>query len=193
MRSVAVYCGSASGANPAFGRAATALGHQLAEAGCTLVYGGSNAGLMGMVADAALAAGGRVIGVIPDGLFEREVAHLGLTELHVVRSMHERKALMNELAEGFVALPGGIGTLDELVEMYTWNQLGIHRKPCALLNIDGYYDSLLAFLRHAADQGLLQRRQLERLLVAGQVEGLLPLLEAAARAAQPVPADAPRP
>jgi len=193
MRSVAVYCGSASGANPAFGRAATALGHQLAEAGCTLVYGGSNAGLMGMVADAALAAGGRVIGVIPDGLFEREVAHLGLSELRVVRSMHERKALMNELAEGFVALPGGIGTLDELVEMYTWNQLGIHRKPCALLNIDGYYDSLLAFLRHAADQGLLQRRQLERLLVAGQVEGLLPLLEAAARAAQPVPADAPRP
>ncbi len=193
MRSVAVYCGSASGANPAFGRAATTLGRQLAEAGCTLVYGGSNAGLMGMVADAALAAGGRVIGVIPDDLFEREVAHLGLSELRVVRSMHERKALMNDLAEGFVALPGGIGTLDELVEMYTWNQLGIHQKPCALLNIDGYYDSLLAFLRHAADQGLLQRRQLERLLVTGQVEGLLPLLDAAARAAQPVPADAPRP
>lgn len=193
MRSIAVYCGSASGANPAFGRAATALGRLLAEAGCTLVYGGSNAGLMGMVADAALAAGGQVIGVIPDGLFEREVAHLGLSELRVVRSMHERKALMNELAEGFVALPGGIGTLDELVEMYTWNQLGIHRKPCALLNVDGYYDSLLAFLRHAADQGLLQRRQLERLLVAGQVEGLLPLLDAAARAAQPAPANAPRP
>jgi uncharacterized protein (TIGR00730 family) len=193
MRSVAVYCGSASGTNPAFGRAAAELGRQLGQAGCTVVYGGSNAGLMGTVADAALAAGGKVIGVIPDGLFEREVAHLGLSELRVVRSMHERKALMNDLAEGFVALPGGIGTLDELVEMYTWNQLGIHHKPCALLNIDGYYDRLLDFLRHAARQGLLQQRQLERLLVAPDVASLLPRLDAAMQAAQPASAGAPRP
>jgi uncharacterized protein (TIGR00730 family) len=185
MRSVAVYCGSASGANPAYQRAAAELGKQLALAGCTLVYGGSNAGLMGTVADAALAAGGKVIGVIPDGLFEREVAHLGLTELHLVRSMHERKSLMNDLVEGCVALPGGIGTLDELVEMYTWNQLGIHHKPCALLNIEGYYDSLLAFLRHASDQGLLQRRQLDKLLVADSVLDLLPQLDAAMQSAEP--------
>lgn len=193
MRSVAVYCGSAHGTNPAFARAAADLGRYIAESGCNLVYGGSNAGLMGTVADAALAAGGKVIGVIPDGLFEREVAHLGLTELRVVRSMHERKALMNDLAEGFVALPGGIGTLDELVEMYTWNQLGIHHKPCLLLNIDGYYDRLVDFLRHAADQGLLQRRQFERLLVATEVEGLLAVLEQAGRAAQPAAGAAPRP
>jgi uncharacterized protein (TIGR00730 family) len=185
MRSVAVYCGSASGTNPAYQRAAAELGKQLALAGCTVVYGGSNAGLMGTVADAALAAGGKVVGVIPDGLFEREVAHLGLTELHLVRSMHERKSLMNDLVEGCVALPGGIGTLDELIEMYTWNQLGIHHKPCALLNIDGYYDSLLAFLRHAADQGLLQRRQLERLLLADTVAELLPQLDAAMQSAEP--------
>lgn len=185
MRSVAVYCGSASGTNPAYQRAAAELGKQLALAGCTVVYGGSNAGLMGTVADAALAAGGQVVGVIPDGLFEHEVAHLGLTELHLVRSMHERKSLMNDLVEGCVALPGGIGTLDELVEMYTWNQLGIHHKPCALLNIEGYYDSLLAFLRHAADQGLLQRRQLERLLVASTVAELLPQLDAAMQSAEP--------
>jgi uncharacterized protein (TIGR00730 family) len=185
MRSVAVYCGSASGTNPAFQKAAAELGKQLAQAGCTVVYGGSNAGLMGTVADAALAAGGKVIGVIPDGLFEREVAHLGLTELHLVRSMHERKSLMNDLVEGCVALPGGIGTLDELVEMYTWNQLGIHHKPCALLNIEGYYDHLLAFLRHATGQGLLQRRQLERLLVADTVADLLPQLDAAMQAIEP--------
>lgn len=193
MRSVAVYCGSALGSNPAFARVAAELGRHIAEAGATLVYGGSNAGLMGVVADAALAAGGQVIGVIPDGLFEREVAHLGLTELRVVRSMHERKALMNDLAEGFVALPGGIGTLDELVEMYTWNQLGIHHKPCALLNIDGYYDRLVDFLRHAAEQGLLQRRQFERLLVTTEVEGLLAALGQAARAARPAIAGAPQP
>jgi uncharacterized protein (TIGR00730 family) len=185
MRSVAVYCGSASGTNPAYQRAAAELGKQLALAGCTVVYGGSNAGLMGTVADAALAAGGKVVGVIPDGLFEREVAHLGLSELHLVRSMHERKSLMNDLVEGCVALPGGIGTLDELVEMYTWNQLGIHHKPCALLNIEGYYEQLLGFLRHAADQGLLQRRQLERLLVADTVAELLPQLDAAIQSVEP--------
>jgi uncharacterized protein (TIGR00730 family) len=173
MRSLAVYCGSSPGSNPAYRQAAAALGQALGQRNCTVVYGGSHAGLMGVVADAALAAGGRVVGVIPESLVSREVAHKGLSELHVVRSMHERKALMNDLAEGFVTLPGGIGTLDEIVEMFTWTQLGIHRKPCAFLNVEGYYDGLLAFLRHTVSQGFLQQRQLDQLLVAGSVDELL--------------------
>ena len=176
MRSLAVYCGSSPGINPAHRQSAAALGKALAERHCTLVYGGSHAGLMGAVADAALQAGGRVVGVIPEALVSREVAHDGLSELHVVRTMHERKALMNDLAEGFVALPGGIGTLDEIVEMFTWTQLGIHRKPCAFLNVEGYYDGLLAFLRHTVGQGFLQQRQFDQLLVAGSVDELLELL-----------------
>lgn len=184
MRSVAVYCGSSPGSNPAFRLAAETLGLTLAKAGCTLVYGGSHAGLMGAVADAALAGGGRVIGVIPDALVSREVAHRGLSELQVVRSMHQRKARMNELAEAFVALPGGIGTLDEIIEMFTWTQLGIHRKPCAFLNIDGYYDSLLAFLRGMVTQGFLRQAQIDQLVVVERVEDLLPRLAAA----QPHPA-----
>ena len=184
MRSIAVYCGSSPGSNPAFRLAAEALGRTLAQAGCTVVYGGSHAGLMGAVADAALAAGGKVIGVIPDALVSREVAHRGLSELQVVRSMHERKARMNELAEAFVALPGGIGTLDEIIEMFTWTQLGIHRKPCAFLNIDGYYDSLLAFLGGMVTQGFLRQAQVDQLVVVERVEDLLPRLAAA----QPHPA-----
>ena len=184
MRAVAVYCGSSPGSNPAFRLAAEALGRTLAQAGCTLIYGGSHAGLMGAVADAALAAGGKVIGVIPDALVSREVAHRGLSELQVVRSMHERKGRMNELAEAFVALPGGIGTLDEIIEMFTWTQLGIHRKPCAFLNIDGYYDSLLAFLRTMVAQGFLRQAQVDQLVVVERVEDLLPRLAAA----QPHPA-----
>jgi uncharacterized protein (TIGR00730 family) len=173
MRTLAVYCGSSSGTNPAYRQAAAALGSALAQRGCAVIYGGSHAGLMGVVADAALAAGGRVVGVIPDALVSREVAHQGLSELHVVRTMHQRKALMNDLAEGFVALPGGIGTLDEIVEMFTWTQLGIHRKPCAFLNVEGYYDGLLAFLRHTVSQGFLQQHQADQLLVAGSVDELL--------------------
>ena len=194
MRSIAVYCGSSPGIDPAYRQAAQQLGRDLAQAGCTLVYGGSHAGLMGAAADAALAAGGRVVGVIPDALVSREVAHRSLSELHVVRTMHERKAKMNDLSEGFVALPGGIGTLDEIVEMFTWSQLGIHRKPCLLLNLNGYYDTLLAFLRHAAAQGFLRRGQLDELLVAERVDGVLPRLDAAAaalagsRTPRPVPA-----
>ncbi len=184
MRSIAVYCGSSPGSNPAFLLAAETLGRTLAQAGCTLVYGGSHAGLMGAVADAALVAGGKVIGVIPDALVSREVAHRGLSELQVVRSMHERKARMNELSEAFVALPGGIGTLDEIIEMFTWTQLGIHRKPCAFLNIDGYYDSLLAFLRGMVTQGFLRQAQVDQLVVVERVEDLLPRLAAA----QPHPA-----
>jgi uncharacterized protein (TIGR00730 family) len=184
MRSVAVYCGSSSGSNPAFRVAAEALGRTLAESACTLVYGGSHAGLMGAVADAALAAGGKVIGIIPDALVSREVAHRGLSELQVVGSMHERKARMAELSEAFVALPGGIGTLDEIVEMFTWTQLGIHRKPCAFLNIGGYYDSLLAFLHTMVAQGFLRQTQVDQLVVVERVEDLLPRLAAS----QPHPA-----
>lgn len=184
MRSVAVYCGSSPGFNPVFRVAAEALGRTLAQSACTLVYGGSHAGLMGAVADAALAAGGKVIGVIPDALVSREVAHRGLSELQVVGSMHERKARMAELSEAFVALPGGIGTLDEIVEMFTWTQLGIHRKPCAFLNIGGYYDSLLAFLRTMVAQGFLRQAQVDQLVVAERIEDLLPRLAAA----QPHPA-----
>jgi uncharacterized protein (TIGR00730 family) len=195
MRSLAVYCGSSPGSNPAFRQAAEALGRELARAGCTLVYGGSHAGLMGAVADAALQAGGRVVGVIPEALLRLEVAHRGLTDLQVVKTMHERKARMNDLAEAFVALPGGIGTLDEIVEMFTWTQLGIHRKPCALLNIAGYYDALLDFLRNTVKQGFLRQGQLDQLVVAERVEDLLPGLALArphavgrfAHPAEPVP------
>ena len=134
---------------------------ELARRGIEVVYGGGNVGLMGIVADAALAAGGRVTGVIPQGLVARELAHPALTELHVVHSMHERKALMAELSDGFVALPGGFGTLEEFCEVVTWTQLGIHRKPCGLLNVGGYYDGLLAFLAHALHEEFLRPSHFE--------------------------------
>jgi uncharacterized protein (TIGR00730 family) len=179
MRSVAVYCGSNPGSNPAFRLAAEVLGRTLAQAACTVVYGGSHSGLMGVVANAALEAGGKVVGIIPGALATREIVHGGLSELQIVNSMHERKARMNELSEGFVALPGGIGTLDEIVEMFTWTQLGIHSKPCAFLNIDGYYDNLLAFLRTMVEQGFLRQAQFDQLVVVARVEELLPRLAAA--------------
>jgi uncharacterized protein (TIGR00730 family) len=179
MHSIAVYCGSSPGSNPAFRLAAEALGRELAEAGCTVVYGGSRAGLMGALADAALQAGGRVVGVMPQALVAREVAHRGLSELQVVETMHQRKARMNELAEAFVALPGGIGTLEEIVEMFTWTQLGIHRKPCAFLNVEGYYDGLLQFLRGMVAQGFLRQAQFDQLVVVERVADLLPRLAAA--------------
>ncbi|MBI5368260.1 MAG: TIGR00730 family Rossman fold protein [Planctomycetes bacterium] len=141
-----LFCGSNAGDRPAYAAAARDLGGRLAAAGLDLIYGGGRVGLMGMAADAALAAGGRVIGVIPEALFPREVEHRGLTELRVVPSMHERKRLMYDLADVFVTLPGGLGTLDELFEVLTWSQLGIHQKPCGLLNVEGYFDPLLAFL-----------------------------------------------
>jgi len=174
-----VYCGSNPGSNPAFRLAAEVLGRTLAQAACTMIYGGSHNGLMGVVANAALEAGGKVIGVIPDALASREIIHRGLSELQIVKSMHERKARMNDLAEAFVALPGGIGTLDEIVEMFTWTQLGIHSKPCAFLNIDGYYDSLLAFMGTMVAQGFLRQAQFDQLVVVERVEELLPRLTAA--------------
>ena len=153
--SVCVFCGSRSGASPAFETAARATGTLIGRMGWQLVYGGGRAGLMGAVADAALAAGGRVVGVIPQALMEREHGHTGLSELQVVQTMHERKRLMAERSDAFLALPGGIGTLEELFEVWTWRQLGYHDKPVGLLNVDGYYDKLLAFVADMADAGFV--------------------------------------
>jgi uncharacterized protein (TIGR00730 family) len=162
--SVCVYCGSREGADPAFAAAADAIGHEIARRGWQLVYGGGRAGLMGRVADAALSAGAQVVGVIPASLMAREHGHRGLTELHVVQTMHERKRMMAERSDVFVALPGGIGTFEELFEVWTWRQLGYHDKPIGLLNAAGYYDPLLAFMDATVDQGFVataQRRLLE--------------------------------
>ena len=156
MNRLCVFCGSSPGRHPAYLAAAAELGTVLAKRRIGLVYGGASIGLMGAVADAARAAGGEVIGVIPRALVEFEVAHTGLADLRIVASMHERKALMAELSEGFVALPGGIGTLEELFEVWTWGQLGSHRKPCALLNVAGFYDRLLGFLDFVADEAFLR-------------------------------------
>jgi uncharacterized protein (TIGR00730 family) len=162
--SVCVYCGSRDGLDPLFGEAARALGSFIGRSGWRLVYGGGRAGLMGQVADATLAAGGSVFGVIPQSLMTREVGHTGLSELRVVNTMHERKQAMAEAADLFLALPGGIGTFEELFEVWTWRQLGYHDKPVGLLNVAGYYDRLLEFLDHSQQQGLVdagQRRALE--------------------------------
>ena len=166
MNRLCVFCGSSPGRNPAYLAAAAELGTVLAKRRIGLVYGGASIGLMGAVADAARAAGGEVIGVIPRALVELEVAHTGLADLRVVASMHERKALMAELSDGFIALPGGIGTLEELFEVWTWGQLGSHRKPCALLNVAGFYDRLLGFLDFVADEAFLRPVHREMLLVA---------------------------
>jgi uncharacterized protein (TIGR00730 family) len=150
MRRICVFCGSSLGARPAYREAAVEVGALLARRGLGLVYGGGNIGLMGALADATLEAGGEAIGVIPQALVAKEVAHRGLTELRVVETMHERKALMASLADAFLALPGGYGTLEEFIEAVTWSQLGIHRKPCGLLNVEGYFDPLLEFFDRAA-------------------------------------------
>ena len=151
---VCVFCASAAGASPDYLQAATELGRRIAERGFGLVYGGATVGAMGAVADGALAAGGAVVGVIPDVIREREIDHKGLTELHVVRTMHERKAMLAERADAFIALPGGYGTLDEFIEIVTWAQLRIHQKPCVLVNVRGFYDGFLAFLDHTMREGL---------------------------------------
>lgn len=156
LRAVCVFCGSSPGARPIYGEAADAFGAALAAAGIRLVYGGGNVGLMGRVADAVLNAGGEAIGVIPQFLMNREVGHRALTELHVVETMHERKALMAKLSDAFAVLPGGIGTFEEMFEVWTWRQLGLHPKPCGILNIGGYYDRLVAFLDTATKEGFLQ-------------------------------------
>ncbi|GAB4214245.1 MAG: TIGR00730 family Rossman fold protein [Rhodoferax sp.] len=173
MKNVCVYCGSSPGADPVYRAAAQALGQAMARRGVGLVYGGASIGVMGAVADAVLAAGGRVLGVIPEALAQREVAHTGLTELVVTPSMHVRKMRMAEAADAFVALPGGIGTFEELFEIWTWAQLGIHSKPVALLNVAGYFDSLIALVDHAVAQGFLKPAQRALLWVDTDAERLL--------------------
>ena len=173
MKRVCVFCGSSAGTRPVYAEAARATGRLLAERGIGLVYGGGRVGLMGEVADAVLAAGGEVTGVIPRGLMDREVGHRGLTTLHVTGTMHERKALMVDLSDGFVALPGGYGTLDELCEALTWSQLGIHARPCGVLNVDGYFDALLALFDHAVREGFV--REPHRGLVLEASEPAAPL------------------
>jgi uncharacterized protein (TIGR00730 family) len=181
--SVCVYCGSRFGDSPSFETAARDLGRLIGSSGGQLVYGGGKVGLMGVVAEATLAAGGRVIGVIPDALMQREVGYQGLTELHVVRTMHERKHLMAERADAFIALPGGIGTLEELYEMWSWQQLGYHDKPVALLNVEGYYDSLLTFMAESHRRGFVSKAQYGALLVDDDPVRLLDRVAQAARRA----------
>jgi uncharacterized protein (TIGR00730 family) len=173
MRRICVFCGSSPGTNPAYLEAARATGRTLAGRGIGLVYGGGGVGLMKAVADAALAAGGEVVGVIPRALQLRELAHPGLTALHVVGSMHERKAKMAELADGFIALPGGMGTLEELAEILTWAQLGLHGRPCGLLDVAGYYGSLISFFDRAVSEGFLRPEHRRLLLVAPEPGALL--------------------
>ncbi len=173
MQSIAVYCGSSSGNNPQFIAKAIELGHLLAQRKITLVYGGGRVGLMGTIADAVLDKGGRVLGVIPTFLKEQELGHEGVTELIEVDSMHERKQRMIELAEGFIAMPGGFGTLEEITEALTWSQLGLHRFPCGLLNIDGYYDGLIACVEAMHGANLLRVEDRDRLLAQAEPTALL--------------------
>jgi len=184
--SVCVYCGSRSGTRPDYVQAARALGQAIGAVGGQLVYGGGRVGLMGEVADAALGAGARVVGVIPETLMRREVGHAGLHELHVVPTMHVRKQMMAERADAFIALPGGIGTLEELYEVWTWRQLGYHAQPIGLLNVAGYYDGLLQFMQRSVDEGFLSSEQLGVLQVGTDPVALLGALRAAAA---PAPED----
>ncbi|MFG2124485.1 TIGR00730 family Rossman fold protein [Streptomyces sp. NPDC048710] len=183
MQRITVFCGASEGARPEYATEAATLGRTLAMAGIGVVYGGASTGLMGIVADSALAHGGEVIGVIPRDLVAHEVAHQGLTAQYVVDSMHERKALMAKLGDGFVSLPGGMGTAEEFFEVVTWAQLGFHDKPCALVNTYGFYEPLLGFLRHAADEGFVHRRYLDNISVAAHATDVLELL----RMHQPLP------
>jgi uncharacterized protein (TIGR00730 family) len=189
---VCVFCASAAGASPEYLQAARDLGRQIAERGHGLLYGGATVGAMGAVADAALAAGGEVVGVIPDVIREREIDHKGLTELHVVRTMHERKALLSSRADAFVALPGGYGTLDEFIEIVTWAQLKIHAKPCVLVNLTvnggGFYDGLLAFLDHTVAEGFIVPENRGLVQVAADPEAALALVERTWRERAEVPA-----
>jgi len=178
LKSLCVFCGSNFGRDPVYRQAAQIFAELLAERRLTLVYGGGNVGLMGVIADTVMAAGGKVIGVIPQSLVDREVAHHGITDLQVVSGMHQRKQRMYEQADAAVALPGGAGTFDELFEAFTWNQLGIHFKPVGLLNVGGYFDPLIAMLDRTVDQGFLRRQQRELLVVADDGPELLEALAA---------------
>jgi len=173
LRSVCVFCGSNAGARSVYAEAAREVGRAVAERGLTLVYGGAAVGLMGALADSALAAGGRVVGVIPTALVEREIAHPHLTETHQVKSMHERKAKMADLSDAFLALPGGAGTLEEVFEIWTWAQLGHHKKPVGLLNVDGFFDALLAFLDHQTRERFMRPEHRDMLIVESDPGELL--------------------
>jgi uncharacterized protein (TIGR00730 family) len=175
---IGVFCGSQTGSDAAFTDAARDLGHALAGRGIGLVYGGGSIGLMGVVADAVMEKGGTVVGVITEALAGHEIAHHEISDLRIVRTMHERKAMMAELADAFVMLPGGFGTYEEFMEAVTWVQLGIHDKRCGILNTDGFYDGLLSFLYHAVDKGFIKTRQVNGLAVSGDVDGLLSALGA---------------
>jgi uncharacterized protein (TIGR00730 family) len=184
VQRLAVYCGASMGSDPRFAEQARRLGGRMAARGVDLVYGGGHRGLMGVVADTVLGAGGRAFGVIPQALVDLEVAHQGLTELHTVTTMHERKAMMTELADAFVAIPGGVGTLDELFEAWSWNALGYHAKPFALLNEDGFWDELIAFLDTATASGFLSPARRAQLLVAGSPDEAIDVLAAACEKAE---------
>lgn len=179
MTSLCVFCGSSPGANGAYAQAARELGTLLAEQNITLVFGGGKIGLMGYLADAVLHHGGKAVGVIPEALVQKELAHESLTALHIVKNMHDRKALMYKLADGFVVLPGGAGTLDEFFEVFTWTQLGLLLKPLGLLNVDGYFDHLAAFLRHAVAERFLTLHHLDMLIVDERAASLLQRLRTA--------------
>jgi uncharacterized protein (TIGR00730 family) len=178
MERICAFCGASPGGRPGYAQATTELARVLAADGIGVVYGGGGVGLMGVLADAVLAEGGEIIGVIPRALVDREIAHRDVTDMRVVGSMHERKALMAELADAFIALPGGIGTLEELFEVYTWAQLGLHRKPCALLNVEGYYDGVADFLSHAVRERFLRQETRDLLMVEGDPAALIERLKA---------------
>jgi len=173
MKSICVFCGSSFGRRGTYAEAAHATGTAIAQAGLTLVYGGASVGLMGVVADAALAAGGKVVGVLPKVLEEKEIGHKGLTALHIVDSMHERKALMADLSDAFLALPGGAGTMEEIFEIWTWGQLGLHTKPCGFLNTHGFYDGLIGFFDHQTDEGFMKPVMREMVKVGATPESLI--------------------
>jgi uncharacterized protein (TIGR00730 family) len=185
LQTVCVFCAASPGVNPEYVEHAAAMGRFLAETGRRLVYGGGRTGLMGALADGALSSGGEVIGIMPRHLVEREVAHVALTELHVVASMHERKSLLAELADGFLAMPGGLGTLEELFEIWTWGQLGLHRKPYGILEVSGFFAPLLAFLDHAVTEGFIRREYRDLLVVDSNPRILIERMEAMQPAALP--------
>ena len=176
MRRVCVFCGSKVGHGSLYREAAVTLGKILVARGIGLVYGGGSVGLMGVIADAVLAAGGEVIGVIPEMLATKELLHSGVKDMHRMHSMHARKAKMAELADAFIALPGGFGTFEELLEMITWSQLGIHRKPVGLMNVAGYYDPLIQFVNHAIEQGFIKSKHRQLIVIADEPETLIDLI-----------------
>ena len=176
IKRLAIFCGSSTGHNSTYHQEAREVGKLLAKKSIELVYGGGKIGLMGASADACLEHGGKVIGVIPEKLMTAEVGHTGVTELHVVKTMHERKAMMAQLSDGFIALPGGIGTLEEIIEVFTWHQIGYHNKPCAFLNTNGYYDKLFDFIDHSVSEGFLSQEQRDELIISDKIQELMEMM-----------------